>query len=80
MKVHGKSLEQSQPDYDGALNFIDLGEICITAKPKELRKLAKFLKSVAKEIKNGNESDHYHFRSRTNVLPDFVILNPEMIP
>lgn len=80
MDLTGKPVEQCAPDFEEPATFIDIGELCIAAKPKQLRKLAKFLKMCAKEMKRGNTSDHYHFRSRAYRLPDVVVLNPKYLP
>ena len=56
-------------------DFITLGELTLEAGPKGLRRLAKFLLWVAKQMEKGSEQDHYHFNGNTNDRPQIVILN-----
>lgn len=74
MKLGG----QESSDDEDFPKILNLSEVTIAAKPKELRKIAKFLKRVAKEIKKGNESDHYHFRSNID-KPDLIVINEAQI-
>ena len=66
MDAHGKHMS----DVEGE-DILPLREVDITASRKELRKLAKFFRRAAKNLRR---DDHWHYQSTVGVFPDFVVM------
>ena len=66
MRASGKELSAMDDD-DPAI--FQLGEVCIEAGPKKLRKIAKFLIECAETLEKGTEQDHFHFNGNVHTRP-----------
>jgi len=76
MKINGTPVD-CDPDHPV---FHELDEVIITTgSPKQLRRLGKFFMCIAKEIEDGNTSDHYHYRRNVEKRPEIVIINKDML-
>lgn len=73
MIVSGKELADYESENP---KNIDFGEVCITATPKKLRKLAEFLNYCADMWEQGGTDDHAHYNDSHLDRPQIVLINP----